>query len=312
MIMIKKFIKLSKRICIISSLIMAILTINSSCQQLPRKILSVTKPNVYAPSFNFYNGKCKTFNFKAFTINLPENTIITSNTFDGVKYKINAEGNQFYDISAIPFEREPSEANNLKDVNIATLNFSDPIFPFTEGNIKGLYAEGYDEKKIFSYERFCFTKQGFTFYISSYGDSETYHSILDFIKSIKILANPIKGNEMKKLADQMLESYQKEALQLINKDFHKEDNMGMKLLDDFKCTKVKGSFVKNALYLKCILIGDYSQLYPAQKSSLEDISRKVSSILPYSDNFELLGYKIIINYYKPSGEQISLERDMFE
>lgn len=310
---IKKWIK---KVGIAIGLVVVVLVGFCCCKQFPRKILTVSNPYIYVSPFDTYTGKCETFNFKAFSIELPEDVCITSSTFDGVKYKIRAEGQHYYDISVIPFEKESFEVNNyLKEVNTTTIEFTNPTFPFIEGNIKGMYSESSEEterrRKVFSYENFCFTKQGFTFYITSYGNAETYYSAFDFIKSIKILSHPITKEDMKKLANQMLILYQNEALILINRKLHEEE-YGMKLLDDFKCTKVKGTIIKNTVFLKCTLIGDYSKLYPAQKSSLDYIILDVSrNILPYTDNFELLGYKIVVNYYKLSGEQISLERSMY-
>lgn len=270
---------------------------------LSKRITSNVYPSIYVSPFKTYTGNYKTFKFKTFFLELPEEVVITSNIFDGLKYQIHARGKNLYEISAIPFEQKVDIAKDyMKTSTEYVLNT--PMFKeFVEKDFKGIYAERDDEDNLMLGESFCFIKDGFTFYILSYGAAENYYSAFDIAKNIKPLVKPITEEEKENIILNIIPKYQKECQYIIQKEI----NQDVILQNDFKCTNVEILKSNKTLNIKCTLEGDYSQLYPGQKEKLKIILSRAVMIKPYSYNIELLGYQTSIGFYKPSGEKIKLQ-----
>ena len=266
---------------------------------LSRRITSNVYPSIYVSPFKTYTGNYKTFKFKTFSLELPEEVVITSNIFDG----LNARGKNLYEISAIPFEQKVDIAKDyMKTSTEYALNT--PMFKeFVEKDFKGIYAERDDGDNLMLGESFCFIKDGFTFYILSYGAAENYYSAFDIAKNIKPLVKPITEEEKENIILNIIHKYQKECQYIIQKEI----NQDVILQNDFKCTNVEVLKSNKTLNIKCTLEGDYSQLYPGQKEKLKIILSRAVMIKPYSYNIELLGYQTPIGFYKPSGEKIKLQ-----
>lgn len=272
-----------------------------SCNQIPQRILAVTNPYVYVSPFEIYNGKYKTIDFKDFTLQFPEEVSIDSQTFNGFMYQIDANGVNHYKIIVLPFTYNTESAGFL--LGGSTLYY--PSFQFKEGNIKGVYYNnGDEEKNPLKYETFCYIKHGYTFYIYSYGSVDDYYSVFDVVKSTKVLSNPISSEVKKDIVIKLTEEYKEKLLPTINSKFQEKIYKDVKLLDSFYCKEVKTSIENKDVKIDCIIDGDYSQLYSGQRSIINNILNNVDFSRFYDNSLTLLGYNLIFNFRKTSGEKI--------
>lgn len=272
-----------------------------SCNQLPRKVLATTDPYIYVSPFNIYNGNYRNADFKAFSFLFPENVNVESKTFNGIIYQIEASGTNHYKIFVLPFENDVEKVGMLLANNSV---FSYPYIKFKEGNIEGGYYNNYEESNPLKYEVFCYIKQGYTFCIFSYGTVEDYYSSFNIVKSTKIKASNTPIKERNKIATKLLQEFKKELLTVINTKFQEEGYNKVKILESFYCKDIETSIVNKNIKINCIIDGDYSQLYPGQRSMINNILINVDFSKSYDELLELLGYNISISYYKISGEKI--------
>lgn len=272
-----------------------------SCNQIPQRIRAITNPYVYVSPFEIYNGEYKTIDFKTFTLQFPEGVRIDSQTFNGFMYLIDANGVNHYKIIVLPFAYNTESAGFL--LGGSTLYY--PSLQFKEGNIKGVYYNNGDEKRNpLKYETFCYIKHGYTFYIYSYGSVDDYYSAFDVVKSTKVLSNPISSEVKKDIVIKLTEEYKEKLLPTINSKFQERIYKDVKLLDSFYCKEVKTSIENKDVKIDCIIDGDYSQLYSGQKSIINNILNNVDFSRSYGNSLTLLGYNLIFNFRKTSGEKI--------
>ena len=287
--------KWSKKVGIIAIYVVIILfTLCCIYYQHKDRIDKILYPNGYITSYSSYRGKYKTINCKIVALSLPEDVKVYSKYFDGVRYQFYAQGENIFVISVIPFIQNPQEACNYMRGS-SDFHLTDPIYKsFIDGNIKGIYAERHDLEYHFTDgESFCFNKDGFTFFVLSYGTRESYYSIFNVIKNIKVLTKPLSEADKGYITSNLLSKYQDKCLDFINTEIQND----ITLQRDFMCTKVEIQRTKKNIEIICTLKGNYSQLYPGQKSHLDRILYNALTIKPYYDNFNLLGYKVTINFY---------------
>lgn len=291
-------VKWSKKVITVIILLLIILFI---CNHFKNAFCTIN--SIHNSTFPTYQGEYKTVKTKTLSLYLPSDVDIYYQDFDGLKYQIHARGKNLYEISAIPFVQKVDIAKDyMRTETEYALNT--PMFKeFVEKDFKGIYAERDDGDNLMLGESFCFIKDGFTFYILSYGAAENYYSAFDIAKNIKPTVKPITEEEKDNIILNIIPKYQKECLYIIQKEI----NQDIILQNDFKCTNVDILKSNKTLNIKCTLEGDYSQLYPGQKEKLKIILSKAVMIKPYSYNIELLGYQTPIGFYKPSGEKIKLQ-----
>lgn len=272
-----------------------------SCKQIPQKVLAATNPYVYVSPFNTYDGEYKTISFKTFSLQFPKNVTVDTQTFNNFMYQIEANGTNHYKIFVLPFENDPENVGKL----LTGLSvFSNPYIPFRQGNMERVYYNNKEEDNPLKYEVFCYKKSEYIFYIFSFGDADNFYSAFDIVKSTKVMAPSISNEVRKNIATTLIKKYQKELLTIINTKFQEEGYKGVKILGEFYCEDVKTSILNKNIKVECIIGGDYSQLYPGQRSMINGILHNVNFKEPYDTFLELLGYSITVNFYKISGERI--------
>lgn len=259
--------------------------------------------NAYNATFSTYHGDYKIVKIKNLSLYLPSDVDIYHQDFDGVKYQIYARGKNLYEISAIPFVQNIDIAKDYMRTSTECA-LSTPVFKeFIDKDFKGIYAERNDEENLMLGETFCFVKDGFTFYILSYGAKQNYYSAFNIAKNIKPIVKPITEEGKENIILNTIPKYQKKCQYIIQEEIVRD----LILQNDFKCANVEILKSNKTLNIKCTLEGDYSQLYSGQKEKLKIILSKAVMIKPYSYNLRLLGYKTLIGFYKPSGEKIKLQ-----
>lgn len=294
---------MKKTITILIVLFVALLT---GCNKMKKDIVHSVSPERFVSSYDNYKGDFKNVTSMDLTFQIPSNVEVKSESFDGLVYCINADGNknQSYYIIAIPFEVNPEDAYSLlRPLQQRTFGMSPTLRPFSENNVNGVYADINDgDLALLCGETFCFNKKGFTFYVFSYAATGNYYSVFDIVKTIQPLTDSISTIEKKEIAEKMKMQYEKEILKYIVSSIKKD----IIIRDYFDCSDVKVDLDNNGI--KCVLIGDYSQLYPGQKSILLSILTSANSYNnPLTRYYYLLGYNFTIGFYKPTGEKIELE-----
>lgn len=276
----------------------------SGCNRIWKDVVHSTSPETFVSSFKSYRGEYKKLNLKGISIQLPKDFVVHTDSFDGFEHVIYASSHKdlyLLHIYAIPFEVKPETAIDFLRplTNLRSINFQPDSF--VEGKTRGIYEEVNDgEDGVFDGESFCFTKKGFTFYILSYGRKSDYYSSFEIVKRIEPITEPITKKEQKEIAERMKPEFEEASKELI----HSKIIQDPILQGYFDCQKVEVDL--SAMNIRCTLTGDYSQLYPGQKSILHSILIDTRCIKPYNSYYALLGYNFSIGFYKTFGEQIDL------
>jgi hypothetical protein len=278
------------------------------CQRIKKEVIQSFSPKSFVSSYREYDGEYKTASLKVISLDLPIKASVYSETFDGFGYNIMAkDDNVIYEILAIPFELKQEDAYEYLETRTRKVfRRSSSLQPFKDGDITGVYAVLADEDSpLLCGESFFFDKNGFSFYILCFGPSKKFYSTFDIIRSIQPLIKPDTEGEKQFVVKDITSKYEKRCVVHINETLQLGKYNG--LFNRFYCSDVELFIYDRFIDVKCILEGDYSQLYPGHQRELHNILLECSHLEPFGDYFKLLGYNISIGFYKPSGEKIKLD-----
>ena len=155
-----------------------------SCNNIKKEVAQIVSPLSFVPLYDSYNGSFSQECFENIQVQIPSIISVTQSSYDGFVSNIQADGNMLvYNVKAVPVEMDPYEAyTHLLPPSIRR----PALYPFTDGEIRGVYGEIYDgEKTPMVGESFCFNKGGYTFLVLGYGEKNSYYTAFDVAKRLK-------------------------------------------------------------------------------------------------------------------------------